>query len=248
MALSGTGFGAIGGNMQKTSLRRPFFVVNPKSYLYGEKLRELAKKTDELCEKYGLQSLFTAQLIDLAWVVENCPHLIACAQTMESLRPGRGMGHVLPEALAAAGVKATFLNHAENPMTVHELSATIARANEVGILTCVCADSIEEARAIAELHPDIMTCELTSLIGTGEVAGEDYMRASTEAVKAISPKTMVLQAAGIHSGENVYDAIMFGADATGGTSGIVAADDPFATLDEMFAALDRARADIQREA
>jgi triosephosphate isomerase len=234
--------------MEKATLRRPFFVVNPKSYLYGEETYKLAKKTDELCEKYDFDCLFTAQLIDLPWVVQNCPHLIPCAQFMESLKPGRGMGHVLPEALAAAGVKATFLNHAENPMTVHELAATIARADEVGILTVVCADSVEEARAIAELHPDVMTCELTSLIGTGKVAGEDYMRSSTEAVKAISPTTKVLQAAGIHSGQNVYDAIMYGADATGGTSGIVAADDPFATLDEMFAALDRARTDIAKEA
>lgn len=54
---------------------------------------------------------------------------------MESLKPGRGMGHVLPEALAAAGVRATFLNHAENPLGVHELAATIARADEVGIRT-----------------------------------------------------------------------------------------------------------------
>lgn len=230
--------------MEKATLRRPFFVVNPKSYLYGEDIHRLAGKADELCERYDFDCLFTAQLIDLPWIVANCPHLVPCAQSMESLEPGRGMGHVLPEALAAAGVKATFLNHAENPMTVHELAATIARADEVGILTVVCADSVEEARAIAELHPDVMTCELTSLIGTGQVAGEDYMRASTEAVKAISPQTKVLQAAGIHSGQNVYDAIMYGADATGGTSGIVAAEDPFATLDEMFAALDRARADI----
>ena len=230
--------------MEKHKLRSPFFVVNPKSYLYGEELRKLAVKADELCEKYDFDCLFTAQLIDLAWVAEHCPHLIPCAPNMERLRPGRGMGHILPEALAAAGVKATFLNHAENPMTVHELASTIARANEVGILTCVCADSVEEAKAIAELHPDIMTCELTSLIGTGQIAGEDYMRASTEAVKAISPATKVLQAAGISSGENVYDAIKYGADATGGTSGIVAADDPFAMLDEMFEALDRARTDF----
>lgn len=165
---------------------------------------------------------------------------------MESLKPGRGMGHVLPEALAAAGVKATFLNHAENPSTVHELAATIARASEVGILTVVCADSVEEGEMIASLKPDVMVCELTSLIGTGTVAGEDYMRASTEAVKAVSPTTQVLQAAGIHSGENVYDAIKYGADGTGGTSGIVAAEDPFATLDEMFEALDRARTDFAK--
>ncbi|EUB30735.1 triose-phosphate isomerase [Olsenella uli] len=234
--------------MDKIVLRRPFFVVNPKSYLYGEKLRRLARKTDGLCERYGFQSLFTAQLIDLAWVADNCPHLIPCAQAMESLRPGRGMGHVLPEALAAAGVRATFLNHAENPMTVGELARTVARAREVGILTCACADSVEEAKAIAELHPDIMTCEPNSLIGTGRIAGEDYIRASTEAVKSVSPGTMVLQAAGISTGQDVYDAIHYGGDATGGTSGIVCAGDPEAKLEEMFEALGRVRADIQGEA
>lgn len=234
--------------MEKIVLKRPFFVVNPKSYLYGEDLRKLAKKVDELCGRYDFQCLFTAQLIDLAWVADNCPHLIPCAQNMESLTPGRGMGHILPEALAAAGVKATFLNHAENPLTVGELVKTIARAREVGILTCVCADSVEEARAIAELRPDIMTCELHSLIGTGQIAGEDYIRESTEAVKSVSPDTMVLQAAGISSGQDVYDAIIYGGDATGGTSGIVAAADPFAMLEEMFEALDRARSDIRKEA
>lgn len=234
--------------MEKTKLRRPFFVVNPKSYLYGEEIYRLAKKADELCERYDFDCLFTAQFIDLPRIIENCPHLVPCAQAMESLTPGRGMGHILPEALQAAGVKATFLNHAENPLTVHELAATIARANEMGILTVVCADSVEEGKVIAELHPDVMVCELTSLIGTGQVAGEDYMRSSTEAVKQVSPETLVLQAAGIHSGENVYDAIKYGADGTGGTSGIVAADDPFATLEEMFAALDRARTDFCKEA
>ncbi|WP_420027791.1 triose-phosphate isomerase [Fannyhessea vaginae] len=232
--------------MGNVVLQRPFFVVNPKSYLYGQELYKLAKKVDELCERYKFQSLFTAQLIDLPWVIHNCPHLIPCAQTMESLKPGRGMGHVLPEALAAAGVQATFLNHAENPMTINELASTIMRAKEVGILTCVCADSVEEARAIAQFKPDIMTCELTSLIGTGHIASEDYIRESTKAVKEASPDTMVLQAAGISSGQDVYDAIMYGGDATGGTSGIVAAADPFATLDEMFEALDRARRDIKK--
>ena len=58
----------------------------------------------------------------------------------------------------------------------------------------------------------------------------------------------MLQAAGISSGENVYDAIKYGADGTGGTSGIVAAPDPAQRLEEMFAALDRARTDFCKEA
>ena len=69
--------------MEKAVLHRPFFVVNPKSYLYGEELRKLAKKTDELAGRYGFECLFTAQLIDLPWVIENCPNLLPCAQAME---------------------------------------------------------------------------------------------------------------------------------------------------------------------
>ena len=50
--------------------------------------------------------------------------------------------------------------------------------------------------------------------------------------------------AGISTGDDVYKAIKSGADATGGTSGIVAAPDPYAKLEEMFEALDRARKDF----
>ncbi|QWT17639.1 triose-phosphate isomerase [Collinsella sp. zg1085] len=230
--------------MSALSLRAPFFVVNPKSYLYGDALLSLAKKADELAHSYDLDILFTAQLIDLPSIVARFPHLIACAQMMESLQPGRGMGHVLPEALAAAGVGATFLNHAENPLTVHELAATVARARELDIRSVVCADSVEEGTWIAHLHPDIMVCELTSLIGTGTTADEAYMRESTQAVKAISPQTQVLQAAGISTPDDVYRAIACGADGTGGTSGIVAADNPHQVLEDMIAALVRARADF----
>ena len=40
--------------MEKKQLRWPFFVVNPKSYLYGEDILKLAKYTDKLAEKYDL--------------------------------------------------------------------------------------------------------------------------------------------------------------------------------------------------
>ena len=232
--------------MEKAQLRRPFFVCNPKAYLYGEDTLKLARKCEELAVKYDFDVIYTAQHVDLAMIAKECPHLIVTAQHMESLKPGRGMGHILPEALKAAGVKATFLNHAENPMTVSELTDTIRRADELGILTIVCADDIADAKAIAQLHPDVMVCELKSLIGTGKSADISYMEATNEAVKTVSPETKTLQAAGISTGDDVYKAIQSGADATGGTSGIVAAPDPFAKLDEMFEALNRARNDFCR--
>lgn len=231
--------------MEKVTLRRPFFVVNPKSYLYGDQAISLAKHADALAAKYDIDVLFTAQHVDLAAIKAATTHLIVTAQHMDGLTPGAGMGHILPEGLVNAGVQATFLNHAEHPMSINQLAKAMARAKELGVVTIVCADTVEEAQAIAKLQPDIMVCEPTSLIGTGKVSGEGYMRATNEAVKSVSPSTQVLQAAGISTAQNVYDAIASGADGTGGTSGIVCAKDPFATLDAMFEAMDQARKDLQ---
>ncbi|MGI6608604.1 MAG: triose-phosphate isomerase [Erysipelotrichaceae bacterium] len=230
----------------KRELRSPFFVVNPKCYLWGEEAYKLAAVAEELAVKYDFDIIFTGSLVDLSKLAKDFPHLIICAQDMDALRPGKGMGHILPEALKNVGVQATFLNHAENPKTVSELTETIARAKELGILTIVCADDVADAKAIAQLEPDVMVCELKSLIGTGKTADISYMRATNEAVKKVSPKTKALQAAGISSGDDVYKAISSGADGTGGTSGIVAAEDPEAILREMIAALDRARTDFYK--
>lgn len=233
--------------MEKTNLRRPFFVINPKSYLYGADILKLAKHTDALARQYDIDVLFTAQSIDIPMIKEATSNLLMIAQHMDGLEPGKGMGHVLPEALKNAGVVGTFLNHAEHPMSIHQLATAMHRCDKLGILTIVCADSVEEAKAIAMLYPDVMVCEPTSLIGTGKVSDEIYMKATNQAVKGISKKTKVLQAAGISTGQNVYDAIMFGADGTGGTSGIVCAQDPEKTLDEMFIALNKARNQLQEE-
>lgn len=231
---------------QKHEIRSPFFVVNPKAYLYGSDAVALARHADRLAKQYDFDILFTAQHVDIAAIRSNSEHLIVTAQHMDGMKPGSGMGHILPEALKAAGTEAVFLNHAEHPMTLSALAKAMARADELGILTIVCADTVEEAQAIAMLHPDIMVCEPTSLIGTGKVSDKAYMTSTNDAIKAVSPGTMVLQAAGISSGQNVYDAILSGADGTGGTSGIVAAKDPFAILEEMIAALDRARTDRKK--
>lgn len=229
--------------MSKIKLRRPFFVINPKSYLVGDELLNLAKHADALAIKYDFDVLFTAQHVDLRLVSENTTKLIVIAQHMDGIRPGRGMGRILPEGCVSAGAKGSFLNHAEHPMTIHELAVVMQRMDELDLLSIVCADSVEEAKAIAKLSPDVMVCEPTSLIGTGNASDENYMKSTNEAVKSVSPSTLVLQAAGISTGQNVYDAILVGADGTGGTSGIVAAADPFKTCDEMFEALARARED-----
>ena len=230
----------------KRTVRTPFFVVNPKSYLFGEGSLALALEADKLAEEYDVDIFFTAQACDLAMIKKATKHLIITAQHMDGILPGKGMGAVLPEAVKNAGAEATFLNHAEHSMSTSQLVSAVKRAKELEILVLVCADSAEEARAIAELHPDIMICEPTSLIGTGKASGSEYKGRTNDAVRSVSPETLVLQAAGISTAKDVYDAILSGADGTGATSGIVAAADPVQAMGEMVRALCAAAKELKK--
>lgn len=51
---------------------------------------------------------------------------------------------------------------------------------------------------------------------------------------------MVLQGAGISNGQDVYNVIKAGAEATGSTSGIIKADDPYEMTEEMLYSLRKA--------
>ena len=168
-------------------IRTPFFMVNPKSYLYGERLLKLAKAADEFAKDKDFDVFFTAPFVDLRMIAENTSNLIVTAQHMDSLKAGRGMGYIVPEALAEAGVKAVFLNHAEHSLKVCELVKVMQRAKENGIYTVVCADSVKEAQAIAMLKPDILLCEPTELIGTGNVSDKSYIEATNNAIRSIQP-------------------------------------------------------------
>jgi triosephosphate isomerase len=153
---------------------------------------------------------------------------------MDSLYPGRGLGSVLPESLKEAGAVGVMLNHAEKKLTLEEVKKTIARADEVGLATIVCADSVAEIREIALLGPNLIVAEPTELIGTGVASDMKYVRDTIEAVRQINPDIMVLQGAGISGPEDVANVIRAGAQATGCTSGVMKAADPEAAAEEML--------------
>ncbi len=222
-------------------IKYPFFVFNPKSYLYGEELIKLAKRADKLALKYPECSvLVTVPFADISAVKNATEHIIVTAQHMDGIRQGRGIGHVLPESIYHAGARAVFLNHAERPMTVAALAQAIKRAKELGIETIVCADSIPEAKAAAIMGADVILCEPTDLIGTGQTSDSSYIEQTNQAIKEIDENILVMQAAGISTPDDVYRTIELGADGTGCTSGITNADSPADMLTDMIEALVKA--------
>ena len=221
-------------------IKPPFFEVGPKAYLYGDDMLRLAKAIDRAAIKYDVDVIVTPQYTDIRLLAENTERILVFAQHMDYLTPGRGLGSVLPEAVKAAGAVGVMLNHAEKKLTLPEIEKTIARADEVGLATSVCADTVEELKAIAKMSPNLLVAEPTELIGTGKTSDANYVKETIETVRAINPAIMVLQGAGISNGQDVYNTIKLGAQATGSTSGIIKAKDPEAMVDEMLSALRRA--------
>lgn len=215
----------------------PFFEIGPKAYIYGEKLLSLAKAADEAALKYDVRIILTPQPSDIYRLAKETKNLLIFAQHIDPVPVGRGQGAILPEAIKAAGAVGVMLNHAEKPMTLAELYKAIKRADEVGLASIVCADSLKEAEAIACFAPNIIVAEPTELIGTGITSDKEYVIATTSAIKKVNPQIQVLQAAGIKNAKDVYNVISAGADATGTTSGIMNAENPEQMLDEMLCAL-----------
>lgn len=227
--------------MTKPQVKTPFFMFNPKSYLYGQKLLDMAEAADKAAAEHPEMTVFvTCPFTDLSRVAENTEHIIVTAQHLDGIRPGRGMGQVLPDALCEAGAQAVFLNHAERPLFFSQIIKSTERAEELGMLIVVCADSIKEARAVATLEPDIILCEPTELIGTGNTSDISYVTGTNAAIKAVSPRTLIMQAAGISTADDVYSVIKQGADGTGCTSGITEAENPEQMLNSMIEAAFRA--------
>lgn len=232
----------------KPTIRVPYFEVGTKNYVYGDTLLEYAIAADKAAEKYDIDVLFICPAVEIRRVCENTKNLIVLAPYMDTLRPGRGMADILPEGLKAAGAQGVVINHCEKPMSLPQMKATIDRARELDMLVFACADTLAEAKAIAQLHPDIINPEPSEIIGGGNgVSPMAYVKDSIKVIKDIYPDIMVEQAAGITNGQQVYDFIMAGSEAAGAASGIINATDPIAMIDEMIAATRRAADDLKMQ-
>lgn len=229
-------------------IKTPFLFVNPKSYLYGKESLALAEAADRIAAEQKVQIFFTCPYADIRMIAEHTSNLVVTAQNMDALHPGRGMGAVLPESLAEAGVGAVVLNHAENQKTLAELHACIMRAKELGLITIVCADSVNESKAAAMLGADIILAQPTELIGTGKPADDSYTVEAVKAIKEAAPNVKVMIASGITTATDCYKVVYLGADGTGATSGIVKAPSPEARVEEMVCAILQANGERLKDA
>lgn len=228
----------------KRKLRSPYFETGIKCYIYGQDELDYASKCEELASKHDIDVLFISSYVNIKTIADTCPHLFVIAPYMDNIHPGRGMGMVLPESLKAAGADGVVINHCEKPMNLGDIKGCIERCRELDMYSFVCANTTEEAMAVAQLHPDIMNPEPTELIGTGQSADMAYVTRTVKAVKAIDENIITEIAAGITKGEDVFEYIMAGSDGAGAASGILKSDRPDELLEEMIIAVKNAKREL----
>lgn len=230
----------------KKQLRTPYFETGVKCYIYGQDEIDYAKKCEALAVKYDIDVLFIASYMNIKSIAEQCPHLFVIAPYVDNIKPGRGMGMVLPEALKAVGADGAVINHCEKPVALGDIKGCIDRCREVGLLSFVCANTTDEAMAVAQLHPDIMNPEPSELIGTGVSPDMDYVTRTVAAVKSIDSNIITEIAAGISDADDVYRYLMAGSHGAGAASGILKSANPDQLLEEMIAATRRAKDDLEK--
>jgi triosephosphate isomerase len=219
----------------------PFILVNFKTYLEstGKKALELAKKAEKVHQETDVSIGLAPQYCDIA-ALASAVSIPIFAQHIDFPEAGSFTGHVLPEAVKAAGAVGTLINHSERRMKLADIDAVITRARKVGLTSVVCSNNAKVSAAVAALQPDMLAIEPPELIGTGipvSKAQPEVVSGTVELVRGINKEVIILCGAGITKGDDVGAAIRLGTAGVLVASGIVKAKDQYAILHDFVEAV-----------
>jgi len=215
----------------------PLIALNFKVYLesIGKNALKLAKIAEDVAREYGVSVMVAPPLLDLEKVVKEVS-IPVFAQHVDPYSPGGHTGAIVVEDIKAVGAMGSIVNHSERRLLLADIGKVLERLRENGLLSLLCADTVETTRAGAALAPDILAVEPPELIGTGipvSKAKPEIVIGAVEAVKKINPKVHVLCGAGISTGDDVAKAIELGTEGVLLASAYVKAKDPRKVLEDM---------------
>lgn len=224
-------------------MRLPVIIVNFKAYpeALGHAGIELARTCSKVAEETGASVAIAPAMPDLARIAGDV-NLPVLSQHFDPLLPGSRTGWTPLMAVEEAGAVGTLLNHSERKMQLGELKLAVRMCSEAGIEAVVCADTIDEARKVARLHPEYLAIEPPDLIG-GDIsvtsAKPEIVTDAVDIVHKVGSRIGVLCGAGVKSREDVRKALELGTVGVLLASGVVKARDPRKALMELARGLTR---------
>jgi len=211
--------------------------VNFKTYIEatGKRGVELAKIADRVSRDSGVTIAVAPQFTDLKTVTEAV-EIPVFSQHIDPIKPGAFTGHVLAEAVKAAGASGTILNHSEKRIKISEIEQVLSLATFSDLATLVCTDTPGVSAAVASLNPDIIAIEPPDLIGTGVAVSKARPQLITNAIKRIrtvNSTVDILCGAGVSTAEDVGKALELGTRGVLVSSSVVKGSNPGQLLENM---------------
>jgi len=211
--------------------------VNFKTYIEatGKRAVQLAKIADQVSKDSGVTIAVAPQFTDLKSVTEAV-EIPVFSQHVDSIKPGAYTGHILAEAVKAAGASGTILNHSERRIKISEIEEALSLARISDLATLVCTDTPGVSAAVASLNPDMIAIEPPDLIGTGVAVSKARPELITNAIKrirSVNNLVDILCGAGVSTPEDVLKALELGTRGVLVSSSVVKGLNPGQLLENM---------------
>jgi len=222
-------------------MRPRTFIVNFKNYpeVMGEGAIRLAKAAAGLSWELGID-VIVAPPTPMLHTIASTVKIPVFAQKADLGEQGKSTGSTIPESIKAAGCSGSLLNHSESRIQMDALRQTIERMKAVGLTSCACAETAEEAVEVSMFNPEFLAIEPPELIGTGRAVSKarpELLTGTAEALAKAGYKGSLLCGAGIVSREDVASAMKLGTEGILVASSVVKAPDWAVKLRELGTAM-----------
>ncbi len=211
--------------------------MNFKTYIEatGKRGVGLAKIADQVSRDSGVTIAVAPQFTDLKTVTEAV-EIPVFSQHIDPIKPGAYTGHILADAVKAAGASGTILNHSERRIKISEIEEILSLARVSDLASVVCTDTPGVSAAVASLSPDMIAIEPPDLIGTGVAVSKARPELITNAVKrirSVNNSVEILCGAGVSTAEDVGKALELGTRGVLVSSSVVKGANPAQLLENM---------------
>jgi triosephosphate isomerase len=146
------------------------------------------------------------------------------SQHVDDVPLGATTGFIVPEIIKSYGAVGSIINHSEHKIEHPQIKNLVKRLRELDMISIVCADDLDEVKAVSQFSPDFLAIEPPELIGKGVAvskANPSIIKDSVQVVKAISSEVKVLCGAGIVDTYDVEKAFELGVEGILISSGVV---------------------------
>jgi len=219
------------------TIERPLIILNFKCYHEAIALNaiKLAKIAEKVAEDTGLAIVVAPTFVDIQRVVSEVS-IPVFSQHVDPVNMGSYTGFIPPEAVKETGAVGTLINHSERRLLLADVDASVSRAKEVGLYTCICTNNSSVSAAAASLEPTMIAVEPPELIGSGRSVSKtkpEVVTSTVESIRKVNGEVIILCGAGITTGEDVRAAIKLGTEGVLLASAFTKAADPAKVLRDL---------------